>query len=204
MEKQPVNGILEDFRLDFMDCWQRLPNKGLFFVLLAAWLALFQFLGNSTLGYIPTPSLLRWMYIVYGGTDLSGSDDDRGKFIPFIVLALFWWKRKQLLSLEPKLWSPGLLLVGLALVLHLVGYIGQQPQISIVALFTGIYGLMGLAWGRRWLRDSFFPFFLFAFCIPLGWSAVSITFPSGCWCAGWWSGFAAICCRSMLCEWAPP
>jgi exosortase len=53
----------------------------------------------------------------------------------------------------------------------------QQPKASIVALFVGIYGLMGLAWGRAWLRDSFFPFFLFAFCVPLGWSAVSITFP---------------------------
>jgi exosortase len=57
------------------------------------------------------------------------------------------------------------------------GYIVQQQRVSIVALFAGIYGLMGLAWGRQWLRDSFFPFFLFAFCIPLGWSAVSITFP---------------------------
>ena len=51
MEKQPANGILEDFRMEFMDCWQRLPNKGLFLVLLVAWLALFHFLGNATLGY---------------------------------------------------------------------------------------------------------------------------------------------------------
>jgi exosortase len=37
--------------------------------------------------------------------------------------------------------------------------------------------LMGLAWGRQVLRESFFPFILFAFCIPLGWSGQSITFP---------------------------
>ena len=53
----------------------------------------------------------------------------------------------------------------------------QQPRISIVALFAGIYCLMGLAWGRQWLRESFFPFFLFAFCVPLGWYVVAITFP---------------------------
>ncbi len=58
MEKDTGNGILEDFRIQFLECWQGLPNKGLFLVLLAAWLALFQFLGNSTLGYISTPSLL--------------------------------------------------------------------------------------------------------------------------------------------------
>jgi exosortase len=70
-----------------------------------------------------------------------------------------------------------LLLVALALGLHVLGYMAQQPRLSIVALFAGIYGLMGLAWGRQWLRESFFPFILTAFCVPLGWSAISITFP---------------------------
>ena len=63
------------------------------------------------------------------------------------------------------------------MVLHILGYALQQPRISIVALFTGIYGLMGLAWGREWLRKSFFPFFLFVFCIPLGGQAKFITVP---------------------------
>ena len=177
MANQPENGILEDFRIQFMECWHRLPNKGLFLVLLFAWLALFQFLGNSTLGYISTPSLLQWMHTVYTAEDASGSDDGRGRFIPFVVLVLFWWKRKQLLALPLNTWWPGLLLVAMALVLHLFGYLVQQTHISIVALFTGIYGLMGLAWGRQWLRESFFPFILFVFCVPLGWSAATITFP---------------------------
>ncbi len=178
MANQPENGILEDFRIEFLECWHRLPNKGLFLVLLVAWLALFQFLGNSTVGYIPTPSLLSWMGLTLSSImDASGSDDSIGKFIPFVVLGLFWWKRKLLLALPLGMWWPGLLLLSLALGLHLLGYMVQQPRISIVALFTGIYGLMGLAWGRQWLRESFFPFILLAFCIPLGWSAVSITFP---------------------------
>ena len=46
MQPQTTNGILEEFRIDFMEGWHRLPNKGLFLVLLAAWLALFHFLGN--------------------------------------------------------------------------------------------------------------------------------------------------------------
>ena len=178
MEKQPTNGVLEDFRIDFLECWRRVPNKAFFLILLAAWLALFHFLGNATLGYIPTPSLLAWMHAVYASNpDANGTDDSHGKLIPLVVLALFWWKRKQLMALPLRIWWPALLLVVLALGLHLVGYMVQQPRISIVALFTGIYGLMGLAWGRQWLRDSFFPFFLLAFCVPLGWSAVSITFP---------------------------
>ena len=178
MEKQSANGILEEFRIEFLDCWQRLPNKGFFLILLIAWLALFQFLGNSTLGYIPTPSLLSWMGMTYGSSaDTGGADDNPGRLIPFVVLGLFWWKRKQLLALPLGMWWPGLLLLALALGLHLLGYMVQQPRISIVALFTGIYGLMGLAWGRQWLRESFFPFILFAFCMPLGWFSVSVTFP---------------------------
>jgi exosortase len=161
-----------------MDCWRRLPNKAFFLVLLAAWLGLFHFRGNATLGYISTNSLLSWMQTVYAASgDANASDDSHGKLIPFVVLGLFWLKRKQLLALQLRSWWPGLLVVAFALGLHLLGYMVQQPRISIVALFTGIYGLMGLAWGPQWLRESFFPFCLFAFCVPLGWSAVSVTFP---------------------------
>jgi exosortase len=46
-----------------------------------------------------------------------------------------------------------------------------------VALFTGIYGLMGLAWGREWLRKSLFPYCLFVFSIPLGAQSQFITVP---------------------------
>lgn len=178
MDKQPTNGILEDFRIDFLECWRRLPNKGFFLVLLAAWLLLFQLLGNCTLGFVHTPSLLRWMYMVYQpNPNPDESDETHALFIPFIVLGLFWWKRKELMGLPLKVWAPGLMLVGLGLMLHLLGFAVQQPRISILALFTGIYGLMGLAWGPAWLRASFFPFFLFAFCVPIGTLALYITFP---------------------------
>jgi len=180
IEKNTTNGIREEFRVAFLDCWHRLPNKGFFFILLAAWLTLFQFLGNSTLGYIHSrsPSLYRWMLDAY---DPAGkylrSDDGHGVIVPFVVLALFWWKRKALLSQPLRTWSPGLLLVCFALLLHVAGYMGQQPKVSVLALFIGIYGLTGLAWGPAWLRTSVFPFCLFAFCVPLGLQAQFISFP---------------------------
>jgi exosortase len=168
-----ARNLIENIGAEFPDCWRRLPNKGFFFLLLAAWLALFQFLGNSTFGYIDTPSLMRWMLNAYNS---AGSEDGHGVLIPFVVLALFWWKRKELLAQRLEVWPPGLALLALALVLHVLGYLMQQPRISIVALFTGIYGLMGLAWGPRWLRASFFPFFLFVFCLPLGSLTEPLTF----------------------------
>ena len=179
-EKESGHGVIEEFRIAFAECWQRLPNKAFFFILLGAWLVLFQWLGNATLGYIHSqnPSLFRWMLDAY---DPEGkylrSDDGHGVFMPFVVLALFWWKRKELLAQPLRTWPPGLAIIGLALLLHIAGFMGQQPKVSVIALFFGIYGLMGLAWGPAWLRTSFFPFFLFAFCVPLGQQAQFISFP---------------------------
>jgi exosortase len=165
-----------DFWQDTVECWKRLPNKAFFFVLLAAWLALFHFLGNSILGYVHTPSLFSWMYQAYNAQGDSGDDSD-GNFIPFLVIGLFWWKRRELLDSQLQPWVPGLFILILGMVLHLLAYIIQEPHFSIMAMFLGIYGLMGMAWGREWLRKSFFPFFLFVFSIPLGQHAAMITFP---------------------------
>jgi exosortase len=134
---------------------------------------LFQFLGNSVFGYIDTGSLFGWMYEVYD----TSPDDEHGKLIPFAVLGLFWWKREELMRLPKGIWWPALTLVVLALAFHVVGYIVQQTRVSIVAFFLGLYGLMGLVWGRQVLVASFFPMVLFVFCIPLATMSESITFP---------------------------
>jgi exosortase len=178
VENQSTTGILEEFQSELVDGWRRLPNKQFFFILLVGWLALFQFLGNSTFGYLDTNSLLKWIYLL--GTAKSGegeTDDNQMIIAPLVVLGLFWWKRKELLRQPMEIWAPALGLVALGLIFHIVGYRVQQPRISIVALFTGIYGLIGLAWGPKFLRASFFPFFLFIFCVPFGTLADIITVP---------------------------
>jgi exosortase len=165
-----------DWRADTIECWHRLPNKAFFFTLLAAWLLLFQFCGNSILGYVHTSSLFAWLNEAYNSA-MSVEDAGHGDFMPFLVVGIFWWKRKELLALPLKIWWPGILILAAALVLHIVGYVVQQPVISVAALFAGIYGLMGLAWGREWLRHSSYPFFLFAFSIPLASHLNFILFP---------------------------
>jgi exosortase len=176
MNEDQTNAAPPDWRTDTIECWQRLPNKVFFFTLLAAWVLLFQFLGNSILGYVHTSSLFGWLSDTYnaGGEQ---NDNNYGNFIPFLVVGIFWWKRKELLAVPLKLWLPGLLLLALALALHIFGYVIQQPAFSTVAFFVGIYALMGLAWGREWLRHSAYPFFLFAFSIPLTAHLNFILFP---------------------------
>ena len=155
-------------------CWRQLPDKGLFLGLLAGWLAFFQFLGNSTFGYIPTASLHAWMLNAYNS---PGTDDGHGLLIPVVVAVLFYLKRRTLLGVQFRAWWPALMILAAACLLHTLGYVVQQPRLSVMALFLGLYGLMGLVWGPQWLRACFFPFFLLGFCVPLGSLAESVSFP---------------------------
>ena len=178
VDNQSTTVILEEFQAELVAAWRQLPNKQFFFILLLAWLALFQFLGNSTFGYLDTNSLLKWIYLL--GMASSGAtemDDNQMIIAPLVVIGLFYWKRKELLKQPMQIWTPALGIIALGLLFHIAGYRVQQPRISIVALFTGIYGLMGLAWGPKFLRASFFPFFLFVFCVPLGTLSQFITVP---------------------------
>jgi exosortase len=143
--------------------WRVLPNKFFCFGLAAAWVALFVFWGNATLGYIHSPSIFAWLFDSY--TSPYG-DSQYCLLIPFVVLVLFWWKRQELAAGKLELWWPGVFLVMAGLFAHLIGYLVQITQLSLIGFLVGLYGLTGLAWGKHWLRASFFPFFLLAFCLP--------------------------------------
>ena len=155
---------MTEFKKEFAAVWPRITNKPFFFAVLVAWLALFHFIGNSSFGYYKTASLLQWMYNTYNE---PGFDDSHGMLIPFAVLALLWWKRQQLLELPQRAWWPGVALLTFAVLMHIAGYIVQQPRISIAAFFLGLYALVGLTWGWKWMKATLFPFALFLYSMPL-------------------------------------
>ena len=165
--------VLEEFRRDFPGVWKSIPYKGVFTSLLVLWVLLFEFLGNSTFGYINTHSLFGWSCYAY----LMSEDDQHGFFIPLIVLVLLWWKRNDFRDLKTQPWLPALVLVAFALFLHVAGYLAQQTRISIAAFYFGLYALLGLVWGPAVLRTSFFPMCLFLFALPFGTIAETITLP---------------------------
>lgn len=144
--------------------WRQLPNRGFFLLLAAAWVCLFQFWGNATFNVLDPASLFSWIYNI---DTSSNVDEEHGLLIPFVVLVLYWWKRKELVARPAALWWPAIGFIVLALALHYVGFVSEQQRLSVVAFFLGLYGLTGLAWGRHWLRASLFPFFLFAFSVPM-------------------------------------
>jgi len=165
-----------------------MPDKPLFFSLFIVWVIFFHFLGNSTFGYVDTPSLFDWwLWVNTRGLDDAGAweafkrilsaDEAYAWFVPFVVMGLLWWNRRALMDLPKQTWWPASVLLVFALLVHILGYIVQQTRVSIVAFFAGLYGLTGLVWGARWLKATFFPHFLFLFCVPMASLSEKIAFP---------------------------
>jgi exosortase len=168
-ERSPQPSLIEEV----VGYWRQWPGKTVWFSLIAAWILLYQFLGNSTFGYIDTGSLFGWMNYAY----YHEPDDQHGYLIPLVILVLFWWKRDELMQAIGRPWWPALGLVGLALGLHLIAYLIQQTRISIFAFYLGLYALMGVVWGRRFMVASFFPMVLCVFAVPIATVSQSITYP---------------------------
>ena len=167
-----------------------MPDKLLFGLMLAGWLALFHFLGNSTIGYVKTHSLFGWMKYALGISDA----DSHGLYIPWVVLGFAYWKREELLAVTKEKWWPGLSILLLGAVIHCLGYLVQQTRVSIMGFFIGLYGLMGMVWGWRWLAAVFFPYCLFVFCVPLSSETERITFPMRLYA----TKITAFLCQSVL------
>lgn len=180
------------FADEFQAYAARVPDKGIFLAVLAGWCLLFQFYGISSFNFgVDTPSLLQWMYKAWNAPAM---DSSQGNLIPFAVAALLWFKRKELAESISAPWWPALLLLGACLMLHVLGFMAQQPRVSLIAFFTGLYALVGVFWGWRTMKASFFPFFLFAFCMPFGNFIVPVTFPLRVLATKW----TALICRDLL------
>lgn len=169
-EPRPKPGFVVELR----EFAATIPHKGVFALSFAAWIALFHFFGNSTLGYQGlTPSVFSWLAMIYN----FDVDESLAMYVPAVVLALIWWKRAELAAVDKKIWWPGLALFALALLLHIGGYVIQQVRVSLLAFALGFYALTGLLWGRSWLKATVFPVFLLIFAIPMSANLELFTLP---------------------------
>src|SRR5665213_486790 len=117
----------------------------------AAGIALFQFWGNATHGYIATNSLFYW----WGFQWVNAESETQHAWL-VLALSLFLLWRNLGRDRTPVAGAPlgaGAALGG-ALALHAVGYVAQQPRISILGLLLFVWGALALGGGRRWGRAS--------------------------------------------------
>jgi EpsI family protein len=132
----------------------------------AAGAAIFQFLGNSTRGYIGTASLFGWWVFQWVNPD---SETQHG----LLILGISVWLLVRNLGSEPSGSTGGGFLpaavgamVG-GLLLHAAGFVAEQARLSILGLLLYTWGVLGFAGGRRWARASLFPLAFMVFAIPL-------------------------------------
>ena len=141
----------------------------------AAGLALFQFFGNASLGYIKTTSLFYWWGFQWINPP---SETEHG----WLILGLSGWlllrnlRRKGEGSgamgagsdrAEGEPTWPALVAMATGLALHALGFAAQQTRISILALLVFAWGVLRLAGGRRWGAAAMFPLAFMVFAIPL-------------------------------------
>ncbi|MBA3855116.1 MAG: exosortase, partial [Gemmatimonas sp.] len=128
---------------------------------------IFQFFGNSTRGYIDTPSAFWWC--VSHWLD-PRAESEHGWLILGLSAWLLWRNLRgaesgaQPSAFSLQLWPVAALLGGLAL--HLVGYAAQQTRLSLIALLLFTWGVLALGGGRRWGRAAAFPLGFMVFAIP--------------------------------------
>jgi exosortase len=130
----------------------------------AAGAALFQFWGNSTHGYIATNSLFYWWTYQWVNPQ---SETQHAWLILGISIYLFARNVRAKSRVDGPI--PGAALAALAggLALHAVGFIAEQPRVSILALLLYVWGVMAVCGGRGWGRAAVFPVGFMVFAIPV-------------------------------------
>jgi exosortase len=161
---------------DLRQLWNSLPHKAAFAVVFGSWIALFHLLGCASSA--DGPSLFNWLYVYYQTPTAAGLDsgDALCPWIPFLAAVLFWLKRSEIVAVSKAPWTPALGLIGLGLALHYCGFVVQQSRVSIVGFLLGGFGVLGLVWGRAFLKIALFPWFLLLFAIPVDAYTDALTF----------------------------
>jgi exosortase len=122
---------------------------------------LFHLHGNSqeiaTCGH----SLFRWLDSRWVG------DYAYCQFLPLASLVVLWWRRKDIAAAPQRADFRGAPVILLALFLHWVGVLAQQPRLSVVALIFLMWSLPFLLYGYGVARWLLFPCGYLFLAIPL-------------------------------------
>jgi EpsI family protein len=132
----------------------------------AAGMAVFQFLGNSTRGYIGTNSLFVWWGVQWINPD---SETQHGLLILGISIWLLIRNGKANLSesRDANYLIPAAAAMFAGMLMHTLGFIAEQTRISILGMLVFAWGIAAFAGGERWARAATFPLAFMVFAIPL-------------------------------------
>ena len=136
-----------------------------------AGVAVFQFFGNASFGYIKSASLFWWWGYQWVNPE---SETEHGLLILGLAAWLFWRnlrKNSAHGAYEPtgaydRIWPAAVAMIA-GLALHAVGFAAQQARVSVVALLLFTWGVLRLGGGRRWGAAAMFPLGFLVLAIPV-------------------------------------
>lgn len=163
----------ENSSLIWSDRWRlgalsrtELVNIAFVSVIIGFMFVLFHLLGN-TVENVESRSAFTWMIARWADKESFGADYSHGYLIPFVSLAVLWYKREELFSAPKKVCVWGLYVVIMALAFHWLGAKMQQTRISLVSLIMLLWGIPLYFFGWGVAKVLIFPCAYLIFCVPL-------------------------------------
>ena len=109
-------------------------------------------------------STARWAWEAWN----PEGDQSYGSMVPFIALGLFFYHRDQLKQAAPGGYAPGLVALGLGLLLYVLAVRCLNPRMGLASTPFLLYGMVRFVWGRAAARVILFPCAFLVFMIPVG------------------------------------
>ena len=126
---------------------------------------IFHLHGNSQEIATARHSLFRWLNTRWTG------DYAYGMFLPFASLLAIFWKRRELANAPRRVDWRGAPLLVVALTLHWLGVLAQQPRISATGFILLLWALPFFLYGWAFARWLLFPVSYLFLAIPLNFIA---------------------------------
>lgn len=143
-----------------------LMNIGYASVIIGFLFILFHLMGN-TVENVETRSAFKWMIARWGDRESFGADYSHGYLIPFVSLAIIWYKRSEYSAAPKNVCKAGLAIIVMALAMHWLGAKMQQTRISLISLILLLWGIPLYFFGWQVAKLLIFPCSYLIFCVPL-------------------------------------
>lgn len=139
-----------------------------------AGVAVWQFFGNATRGYVQTDSMFWWWISQWLDPQ---AETEHGWLVLGISGWLLWRNLKEGLGLRvsgsgfrvsdsERVW-PAVVAMVAGLMLNLAGFVGQQTRVGIAGFLLFAWGVVRLGGGPRWGRAAAFPLGFLLFAVPV-------------------------------------
>jgi exosortase len=143
-----------------------LMNISFVSVIIGFLFVLFHLFGN-TVDNVGSSSAFTWMISRWGDKLSFGADYSHGYLIPFVSLAVVWYKRDDFFAAPKQVCQWGLVVIIMALSMHWLGAKMQQTRLSLMALILLIWGIPFYFYGWKVAKLLIFPCAYLIFCVPL-------------------------------------